>query len=61
MVATFDMNPKFTEVTPNSFIFVMNNFCRNPVRKFMIIDIIQKISFCLPPFDFVNEILRVTN
>ena len=56
MVITFDMNPKFTEVTPNSFIFVMNNFCRNPVRKFRIIDTIQKISFCLPPFAFVNEI-----
>ena len=56
MVITFDMNPKFTEVTPNSIIFVMNNFCRNPVRKFRIIDTIHKISFCLPPFAFVNEI-----
>ena len=28
------MSPKFTEVTLNSFIFVMNSFYTNPARKF---------------------------
>ena len=32
------MNPKFAEVTLNSFIFVMNIFCTNPARKFGLIN-----------------------
>ena len=43
------MNPKFTEskftaVTLNSFIFVMDIFCSNPARKFVIIDIAHEVS-----------------
>ena len=36
---TFNMNPEFTEVTLNGFIFVMDIFCTNPARKFGMIDI----------------------
>ena len=38
-VVTFNMNPKFTEVTLNSFTFVMDVFCTSPARKFGIIDL----------------------
>ena len=46
-VVTFNMNPKFTEVTLNSFIFVMDIFFTNLARKFGIISITHEVSFCL--------------
>ena len=46
-VVTFNMNPKFTEATPNSSIFVMNIFCTNLARKFGMINITHEVSFCL--------------
>ena len=36
---SFYTNPEFPEVTLNSFIFVMNIFCKNPASKFGMIDI----------------------
>ena len=39
------MNPKFTEVTQNSFIFVMDIFYTNPARKFGMIDIKREVQF----------------
>ena len=50
------MNPKFTKVTLNTFIFVMYIFCANPARKFGIIDITLDVSFCLLQLDLVSEI-----
>ena len=41
------MNPKFTEVTMNSFILIMNFYCTDPARKFGMIDIEHEVSFCL--------------
>ena len=38
-IATFNMNPKFTEVILNGFVFVMDIFWTNPARKFEIINI----------------------
>ena len=38
------MNPKFTEVTLNSFVFVRDIFCTNPAMKFGIIDITNEVS-----------------
>ena len=40
---TFNMDPKFTEVTLNSFIFAMDIFCTNPARKFGMIDITHEV------------------
>ena len=53
-VVTFNVNPKFTEVQPNSIIFAMDDFCTNPARKFGIIDLTHEASFCF--LYFVNEI-----
>ena len=39
------MNPKFTEVTLNSFIFVFNIFCINPAKKFGMMDVTHEVSF----------------
>ena len=39
---TFNMDPKFAEVTLNGFIFTMDIFCTNPARKFGMIDIAHK-------------------
>ena len=47
-IVTFNMNPKFTEVTLNSFIFVMDIFGTNLARKFDgMINITHEVSFCL--------------
>ena len=46
-VATFNVNSKFTEVTLNSFIFVVDIFCTYPARKFEMIDIIHAGSYFL--------------
>ena len=46
-IVTFNMNPKFTEVTLNSTI---------PARKFEMIDITHEVSFCLLHYDFGSEI-----
>ena len=43
-VVTFNINPEFTEVTLNSFLFVMVIFCTNPARKFGMIDITHEVS-----------------
>ena len=57
------MNPKFTEVTLNSFIIIMNIFYTNPARKFGIterkfgmIDITHGVDLCILHFGFVNKI-----
>ena len=50
------MNPEFTEVTLNSFIFVIDIFRTDPARKFETIDITHEFSFCLLHFDFAKEI-----
>ena len=42
-VVTFNMNPKFTEVTLNSFIFIMDIFCTNLARKFGMIILHMKL------------------
>ena len=55
-IVTFNMNSKFTEVTLNSFIFVMDIFCTIPARKFEMIDITHEVSFCLLHYDFGSEI-----
>ena len=46
-VATFNMNPKFTEVTLNSLIFVMDIFSKNLERRFRMINVTHEVSFCL--------------
>ena len=33
-VAAFDMHPKITDITLNSFVFVMDIFCTSVARKF---------------------------
>ena len=38
-IVTFNVNPKFTGVALNRFIFTMDIFCTNPARKFGLIDI----------------------
>ena len=43
-VVAFNINPEFTEVTLNSFLFVMDTFCTNPARKFGMIDITHEVS-----------------
>ena len=53
MIVTFDMNPKFTEVTLNSF--VMNGSCTNPAKKLEIIDITNEASSCLLPLALVRR------
>ena len=40
---TFNVNPKFTEVTLNNFIFVMDIFWTNPARKFGLNDVTHKV------------------
>ena len=55
-IVTFNMNPRFKEVTLNSFVIVMYNFCTNPARKIGITDITHEVSFCLLHLDLVNEI-----
>ena len=52
LLVTLSMNPNFTEVILNSFIFVMDIFCTKPTRKFWIIDLTHEASFCL----IANEI-----
>ena len=37
-IVTFNVNPKFTGVALNRFIFTMDIFCTNPARKFGLID-----------------------
>ena len=46
LMVVFNMTPKFTEVTLNSFVFFMNIFHANSTGKFEIIDITHA-SFCL--------------
>ena len=58
--ARFNTNPKFKEVTLNSFIFVIDIFCTNPARKFAFTDITyEACSFCL--LHFVNTISQVAS
>ena len=52
------MYPKFTEVTLNSFIFLMDKFSKDPARKSAIIGIKDHdSSFCL--LHLINEIQQV--
>ena len=46
-VVTFNVNSKFTEVTLNSFIFVVDIFCKYLARKFEMIDVIHAGSYFL--------------
>ena len=48
-VVKVNMNPVFTKVILNSFIFVVDIFCAGATRKFGIIGIITRhqASFCL--------------
>ena len=46
-IVTFNMNPKFTEVTLNSFIFVRVIFYTNPARKFGLSDNTHEVSSLL--------------
>ena len=55
-IVTFNVNPRFTEVTLRSFIFVRDISRTNPARIFGIIYIKNEVNFCLLHFDFVNEI-----
>ena len=46
LIVVFNMTPKFTEVTLNSFVSIVNIFHTKSTRKFEIIDITHG-SFCL--------------
>ena len=55
------MNPKFTKVTLNSFIFVLNIFCTNLAKKFGMINITHEVTFCLLQYEYVSEIQYVNS
>ena len=58
LIVAFNMILKFTEVTLNSSIFVVDIFGTNPARKFGIIGFTHEVSFGLLQYDFVSEINR---
>ena len=41
------MNPKFTEVILNSFIFVMDILCANPAKKLILHMMLVSVSYTL--------------
>ena len=43
-IVTFYMNPKFAEVTLNSFVFDINILCTNPAGKFWMIDVTHGLA-----------------
>ena len=54
-ILEFKVNSKFTEVTLNSFIFIMGIFCTSSTTKFGIIGITHEVSFCLLHYEFASE------
>ena len=55
------MNPKFTKVTLNSFIFVLNIFSTNLAKKLGMINITHEVTFCLLQYEYVSEIQYVNS